>query len=78
MIDGCYGDCCVMWHDLKRWLPTFQLLNPNEHSPPFKFATVPYGSTESHLMANYPEMYLYMKPYNKSTVHDGIKAVKDG
>ena len=56
----------------------FQLKNPHAHKPPFKFATVPHGSTETNLMNNYPEMYLYMKPYNKSDVQQGVKAVKDG
>ena len=55
-----------------------QLMNPHAHKPPFKFATVPHGSTETNLMNNYPDMYQYMKPYNKTNVEEGVRAVKDG
>lgn len=52
-------------------------MNPYSHKPPFKFATVPHGSTEANLRKNYPDMYRYMKPYNKSTVLEGVRAVKE-
>ena len=53
-------------------------MNPTAHRPPFKFATVPHGSTETTMMNNYPKMHRYMSPYNKSEVKYGVKAVKDG
>lgn len=55
-----------------------QLSNPKSHKPPFKYGTVPHGSTETNLMKNFPAVYEYMKIYNKSTAIEGVKAVKDG
>ena len=52
-------------------------MNPTARKPPFKFATVPHGSTETNLMKNFPEMYKYMKPYNKSSVQQGVQGVKE-
>ena len=46
--------------------------------PPFKYATVPEGSTETNIRNNHPAMYNYMKPYNKPDVSMGIEAVKKG
>ena len=54
-----------------------QLMNPYAHKPPFRFATVPSGSTEANLRKNYPDMYNYMKPYNRTSVQDGVRAVKE-
>ena len=54
------------------------MTNPHAHKPPFKFATVPHGSTETNLRNNYPDMWTYMKPYNRSNVVDGVAAVKGG
>jgi len=55
-----------------------QLRNPLEFAPPFKFGTVPYGSTETNLMTHYPDIYAYMKKYSKANAIEGVKAVKDG
>jgi ionotropic glutamate receptor NMDA 2B len=44
--------------------------------PPFKFATVPNGSTEENLRQNHRKMFTYMKKYNKDTVVSGIAALK--
>ena len=54
-----------------------QLMNPYAHKPPFRFATVPSGSTEANLRKNYPDMYNYMKPYNRTSVREGVNAVKE-
>jgi len=47
-------------------------------APPFKFGTVPYGSTETNLMTHYPSIYGYMRKYSKANAIEGVKAVKDG
>jgi len=56
----------------------FQLTNPQRHKPPFKFATIPHGSTDTNIQKNYPDMYQWMKPFNKSDVKAGVNAVKNG
>ena len=53
-------------------------MNPSSMKPPYKFATIPHGSTDTNIKTNYPHMYAYMQPYNKSTVGEGVRAVKDG
>ena len=55
-----------------------QLKNPQLMAPPFKFGTVPYGSTETNLMTHYPSIYAYMRKYSKANAIEGVKAVKDG
>ena len=55
-----------------------QLVEPETHKPPFKFATVLHGSTAANLYNYHRDMYNYMKKYNKTSVDEGIKAVKDG
>jgi len=58
-------------------VPT-QLKHPTRIAPPFKFGTVPYGSTETNLMTHYPNIYAYMRKYSRANAIDGVKAVKDG
>lgn len=65
-------------YDRLSGIQDWRLMNPRAHKPPFKFATVPDGSTETNLRNNYPAMYDYMKQFNRSKVEDGVKAVKDG
>ncbi|KAK2138330.1 hypothetical protein NP493_8021g00002 [Ridgeia piscesae] len=65
-------------YDRLTGIQDWRLMNPTAHRPPFKFATVPHGSTETTMMNNYPKMHRYMSPYNKSEVAYGVKAVKDG
>ena len=52
-------------------------LNDFSQQPPFKFATIPNGSTEVNLKKNYPEMHGYMQKWNKNKVYEGVMAVKD-
>ncbi|XP_076437124.1 glutamate receptor ionotropic, NMDA 2B-like [Babylonia areolata] len=56
----------------------WRLQNPTHTKPPFKYATVPEGSTETNIRNNHPAMYHYMKAYNKPKVDIGIQAVKTG
>ncbi|CAD5119499.1 DgyrCDS8104 [Dimorphilus gyrociliatus] len=56
----------------------WRLINAKQLKPPFKFGTVPDGSTETNLKHNFPQMHEYMKQFNKSTVKLGVEAVKDG
>jgi len=55
-------------------------MNPETVHPPFKYATVPDGSTESNLKNNYPMMYHYMKSnnLNRPDALEGLHAVKNG
>lgn len=53
-------------------------MNPTITKPPYKFATIPYGSTDTNILTNYPKMHAYMQQFNKSKVDLGVKAVKDG
>ena len=46
--------------------------------PALKFGTVPWTHTEGVLRKTYPDMYSYMRQYNKSKVEEGISAVKRG
>ena len=68
----CFSDAvyCFLFFNL-------QLRNPHSESPPFRFGTVPDGSTALNLKKNHPDMYAYMENYNKGIVKDGIKAVKN-
>ena len=56
----------------------FQLTNPHTLKPALKFGTVPWTHTEEVLRKKFPDMYLYMKQYNKSNVMEGISSVKRG
>ncbi|PVD39222.1 hypothetical protein C0Q70_01850 [Pomacea canaliculata] len=56
----------------------WRLQKPTQMNPPFKYATVPQGSTETNIRYNHPSMYHYMRPFNKPSVELGIGAVKSG
>ncbi|XP_060076117.1 glutamate receptor ionotropic, NMDA 2B-like [Ylistrum balloti] len=55
-----------------------RLKQPYSHSPPFRFATVPNGSTEENLRQNHQQMFAYMRQFNQSTVDGALKSLKDG
>nr|XP_034313531.1 glutamate receptor ionotropic, NMDA 2B isoform X4 [Crassostrea gigas] len=59
---------------IKDW----RLTNPYSMKPPFKFATIPNGSTEENLRKNHYNMYQYMQRYNRPTVDDALEALKQG
>lgn len=55
----------------------WRLTNPYKHKPrPFKFATVPNGSTEENLRETRPGMYKYMYQYMQPSVPEAIAALK--
>ncbi|XP_061564127.1 glutamate receptor ionotropic, NMDA 2C-like [Cololabis saira] len=43
---------------------------PQEHYPPFRFGTVPNGSTERNIRSNYPDMHTHMVKYNQKGERD--------
>ncbi|XP_040212898.1 glutamate receptor ionotropic, NMDA 2A [Rana temporaria] len=49
-----------------------------EYSPPFRFGTVPNGSTERNIRNNYPEMHQYMVKFNQKGVQDALVSLKTG
>ncbi|XP_053578004.1 glutamate receptor ionotropic, NMDA 2C [Bombina bombina] len=51
---------------------------PQEHYPPFRFGTVPNGSTERNIRSNYPDMHSYMVRYNQRSVEDALASLKTG
>ncbi|XP_060705695.1 glutamate receptor ionotropic, NMDA 2B-like [Hemiscyllium ocellatum] len=51
---------------------------PNDFSPPFRFGTVPNGSTERNIRNNYFEMHSYMTKYNQKSVLDALISLKAG
>ncbi|KAL4648114.1 glutamate receptor ionotropic, NMDA 2C-like [Arapaima gigas] len=51
---------------------------PQEHYPPFRFGTVPNGSTERNIRSNYPDMHVHMMKYNQRGVEDALNSLKSG
>ncbi|XP_055079722.1 glutamate receptor ionotropic, NMDA 2A [Periophthalmus magnuspinnatus] len=52
--------------------------NPYAYSPPFRFGTVPNGSTERNIRKNYPAMHQYMVKYHQTGVTDALVSLKSG
>ncbi|XP_061893119.1 glutamate receptor ionotropic, NMDA 2B-like [Entelurus aequoreus] len=52
--------------------------SPNDFSPPFRFGTVPNGSTERNIRNNYPEMHSYMTKFHQRNVHEALQSLKAG
>ncbi|XP_063286351.1 glutamate receptor ionotropic, NMDA 2A [Pelobates fuscus] len=51
---------------------------PHDYSPPFRFGTVPNGSTERNIRNNYPDMHQYMVKFNQKGVQDALVSLKTG
>lgn len=58
--------------------PCVQFQKPQEQYPPFRFGTVPNGSTERNIRSNYPEMHSHMVKYNQKGVEDALNSLKTG
>lgn len=57
---------------------SLQFQSPYSYSPPFRFGTVPNGSTERNIRKNYPDMHQYMTKYHQTGVHDALATLKSG
>lgn len=55
-----------------------QFQSPYSYSPPFRFGTVPNGSTERNIRKNYPDMHQYMTKYHQTGVMDALVSLKTG
>ncbi|XP_034264602.1 glutamate receptor ionotropic, NMDA 2C isoform X3 [Pantherophis guttatus] len=51
---------------------------PQEQYPPFRFGTVPNGSTERNIRSNYHDMHTHMVKYNQRSVEDALVSLKMG
>uniref|UniRef100_UPI00398F18EA glutamate receptor ionotropic, NMDA 2C-like n=1 Tax=Pristiophorus japonicus TaxID=55135 RepID=UPI00398F18EA len=51
---------------------------PQDQYPPFRFGTVPNGSTERNIKNNYPDMHAHMTRYNQRSVGDALTSLKSG
>ncbi|XP_056588913.1 glutamate receptor, ionotropic, N-methyl D-aspartate 2B, genome duplicate b isoform X2 [Triplophysa dalaica] len=52
--------------------------HPNDFSPPFRFGTVPNGSTERNIRNNYKEMHSYMTSFHQKNVNEALHSLKNG
>ncbi|KAK7112851.1 hypothetical protein V1264_012235 [Littorina saxatilis] len=55
----------------------WRLKNPHHRHPPFKYATMPDGATETNIRKNHPDLYVHMKKYPQLTVKEAVKNLKD-
>ncbi|KFM80285.1 Glutamate [NMDA] receptor subunit epsilon-1, partial [Stegodyphus mimosarum] len=55
-----------------------RLQNPRMYEPPFRYGTIPYGNTEAILKKNKPHLFTWMRKFNRSSVLQGVAAVKKG
>lgn len=58
--------------------PSPQFQKPNEFSPPFRFGTVPNGSTERNIRNNYRDMHTYMTSFHQKNVEEALYSLKAG
>ncbi|XP_076442925.1 uncharacterized protein LOC143281574 [Babylonia areolata] len=55
----------------------WRLKNPHHRHPPFKYATMPNGSTESNIRKNHKDLYDHMKKYPQYTVKEAVNSLKN-
>lgn len=74
------GDMAGTWTlcDAAPWGFPLQFQKPQEQYPPFRFGTVPNGSTERNIRSNYPDMHTHMVKYNQRSVEDALTSLKMG
>nr|XP_012634201.1 glutamate receptor ionotropic, NMDA 2C [Microcebus murinus] len=51
---------------------------PQDQYPPFRFGTVPNGSTERNIRSNYRDMHSHMVKFNQRSVEDALTSLKMG
>lgn len=51
---------------------------PLDHDPPFRFATLPNGSTQETVIESNPGMFEYMRKYNKENFSEAVHSLKEG
>ncbi|XP_038597837.1 glutamate receptor ionotropic, NMDA 2C [Tachyglossus aculeatus] len=51
---------------------------PQEQYPPFRFGTVPNGSTERNIRSNYRAMHAHMARFNQRSVEEALTSLKMG
>ncbi|KAM6163042.1 glutamate receptor ionotropic, NMDA 2C [Rhynchocyon petersi] len=51
---------------------------PHDQYPPFRFGTVPNGSTERNIRSNYRDMHAHMVKFNQRSVEDALTSLKMG
>ncbi|XP_050443554.1 glutamate receptor ionotropic, NMDA 2B isoform X1 [Adelges cooleyi] len=56
----------------------YRLSKPHSHKPMFKFGTVPHSHIDSTIHRYFPEMFNYMKSFNRSTVQEGLSSLLTG
>lgn len=57
---------------------SLQFQKPQDHYPPFRFGTVPNGSTERNIRSNYLDMHTHMIKYNQKGVEEALESLKTG
>lgn len=55
-----------------------QFQRPQDQYPPFRFGTVPNGSTERNIRSNYRDMHTHMVKFNQRSVEDALASLKMG
>lgn len=55
-----------------------QFQRPQDQYPPFRFGTVPNGSTERNIRSNYRDMHVHMVKFNQRSVEDALTSLKMG
>lgn len=72
------GHCWVIYLYIYIFLSLIKFQHPNDFSPPFRFGTVPNGSTERNIRNNYKEMHSYMTSFHQKNVNEALHSLKTG